>query len=71
MAATRNHDSRAAWRSENHDPLPRIGGPSQHERAVIDAEVRRLVCALRPFGVLRRDTLCRVAHARNWHEGEF
>jgi hypothetical protein len=65
------HDSRAARRSENHDPLRRISGPSQHERAVVDAEVRRLVCALRPFGVLRRDALSRVACARNWHEGSF
>jgi len=36
---------------------------TDHDRAVLHAEVRRLVLALSPFGVLRRDALARAAGA--------
>jgi hypothetical protein len=44
---------------------------TQHERAVLRAEIRRLVAALRPYGVLRRDTLARAAGAPSWHQAGF
>lgn len=44
---------------------------SRHEEAVIQAEARRLARALRPYGVLPRDTLERVAGASRWHDGGF
>jgi hypothetical protein len=43
----------------------------QHDRAVVEAEVRRLVHALAPYGVLRRDALQREAGAGRWHEAGF
>jgi hypothetical protein len=42
-----------------------------HESAVVRAEVNRLVHALRPFGVLRRDVLAREAKAGSWREAGF
>jgi hypothetical protein len=44
---------------------------SRHDEAIIQAEVRRLARALRPFGVLHRDALEQAADARRWHEGGF
>lgn len=41
----------------------------RHEEAVIEAEVRRLMRAVGPFGVLRRDALERAAGARYWPVG--
>jgi hypothetical protein len=44
---------------------------TEHELAVVRAEIRRLVMALRPYGVLRRDVLARVAGALSWHQASF
>lgn len=44
---------------------------SDHESAVLHAQARRLVHALRPYGVLRRDALARAANAESWHEVGF
>src|ERR1700758_4207708 len=52
----------------------RIYSPDEdggHEGAVVRAEVNRLVRALRPYGVLRRDVLARTARAGRWHEAGF
>ena len=38
---------------------------------MIQAEVRRLARALRPYGVLHRNALAGAADARRWHEGGF
>lgn len=57
-----------------HLDSPRTGaakGQSGHESAVLEAEVRRLVHALRPYGVLRRDALARAANVETWHEAGF
>lgn len=43
----------------------------RHSEAVIQAEVRRLARALRPYGVLHRNALERAAGAERWHEGSF
>jgi hypothetical protein len=44
---------------------------ARRERALLDADVRHIVDALRPFGVLHRDQLARVAGAGTWHEVVF
>lgn len=70
-----------------HPPKPRTDGTDarlatsgaargrslarRHSEAVIQAEVRRLGRALRPYGVLHRNALERVAGAERWHEGSF
>jgi hypothetical protein len=43
----------------------------RHDEAVIQAEVQRLARALRPYGVLHRDMLERIAGTGSWHEGGF
>ena len=43
----------------------------RHDVAVIQAEVRRLQRALRPFGVLRRDALERASGASDWRQGGY
>lgn len=35
----------------------------------LDAEVRIVVRALRPYGALQRDALGRLVHAERWREG--
>jgi hypothetical protein len=42
-----------------------------HQQAVLNAEVKRLVNALAPFGVLHRDALEHKARADCWHEPKF
>jgi hypothetical protein len=49
--------------------LPGCG--HRHDEAVLHAEIRRLVRALSPYGVLSRDALSREVVARNWHEPWF
>jgi len=44
---------------------------SEHEQAILEAEVQCLVNALSPFGVLGQDALRREAHAVHWHEPSF
>ncbi len=43
----------------------------RRDEAVIQAEVQRLARALRPYGVLHRDMLERIAGAGRWHDGGF
>ena len=40
-----------------------------NENAVIQAEIRRLVSAIRPFGVFNKDALAHKARAEHWREG--
>jgi hypothetical protein len=44
---------------------------ARHDAAVLQAEVKRLVRALAPHGVLRRDALRREVGADNWHDRWF
>jgi hypothetical protein len=44
---------------------------SRHDRAVIQAEIRRLARTLKPFRILHRDALERACGAEKWHEGGF
>ena len=41
------------------------------QRALLEAEVRQLLRAISPFGVLRRDALARACHAHLWRRGRF
>lgn len=43
----------------------------RHEEAILNAEVKRLVRALGPYGALRRDVLAREVGADSWHEPVF
>lgn len=58
VAASRDRDARS-------------GHHTGHGDAVTQAEVHRIVHALRPYGVLRRDVLKREAAPGGWHEGSF
>ena len=50
---------------------PHVRQRRRHDEAVVQAEVRRLARALRPFVVLHRAALAREARAERWHEGGF
>jgi hypothetical protein len=43
----------------------------RHDRAVIQAEIRRLARTLKPYRILHRDALERACGAEKWHEGGF
>lgn len=47
------------------------GRVARHEQAVIQAEMRRLARALKPYRILHRDALQRAAGADSWHDGGF
>ena len=65
-------DRRAITASGRPGPARRdLRGATRHDEAMIQAEVRRLARALRPYRVLRRDALQRKARAARWHEGAF
>ena len=44
---------------------------NRHEQAVIQAEMRRLARALKPYRILHRDALQHAAGADSWHDGGF
>ncbi|HEY3728157.1 MAG TPA: hypothetical protein VGL51_13335 [Solirubrobacteraceae bacterium] len=70
MKATRRPDAAARPRSPS-DRSRSASDPQQHDDAVLQAEARRVVHALRPFGILRKDALKRAACPTTWHEGGF
>jgi hypothetical protein len=43
----------------------------RHEQALVHAGAVRLAHAIRPFGVLHKDVLERVARAERWPAGSF
>jgi hypothetical protein len=43
----------------------------QRDGALLEVEVRRVMHALAPYGVLRQDALARACGARRWREGQF
>lgn len=45
------------------------GRIARHDEAVIQAEMRRLARALKPYRILHRDALQRAAGADTWHDG--
>lgn len=47
------------------------GRQRRQQQAVIEAEVRRLIHAIRPFGVLGHAALARTAGAARWQTGQF
>ena len=70
-----NADRRAVPGAVTRPPGSRERRRERDERlqrdAVIQAEVRRLAHALRPYGVLHRNALERAADAVRWHHGGF
>ncbi len=50
---------------------PRRSTSDSHERAVLHAEIERLVRALSPYRVLRRTALKQASRAESWHEVGF
>lgn len=43
----------------------------RHDEAVIQAEVRRLACSLRPYRILSRGALQKAAGANHWSNNGF
>jgi hypothetical protein len=64
-------DARSSARRQSPTAAQRQHGGGYHERAVLEAEVRRIIHSLRPFGILHRDALSRATHARTWRNGSF
>jgi hypothetical protein len=58
-------------RIEGPEERARRAARTASERALLEAEVRRLTHAIAPFGVLRRDVLARECHASRWRPGDF
>jgi len=52
-------------------PRPLLRDTVAHQDAVSQAEIRRLLRALAPFGILSRDALEQECHAGTWHDGGF
>jgi len=52
-------------------PQRLLGCGARHDEAVLRAEIRRLVRALSPYGVLSHDALSRAVRAGNWNEPWF
>lgn len=67
---TRWH-SRSGAQARRSRPVSGRRAARRHDEAVIQAEVRRLARALRPYGVLHRDALERAAGAEHWRQGGF
>ena len=69
----RSTNARADIRSRCGEPSRSSTGrrSTNHEQAIIQAEVGRLVHAIRPFGMLHRDTLARAAGAEHWRKGRL
>jgi hypothetical protein len=58
-------------KAEDRDADGRRTARTASDRALLEAEVRRLAHAIAPFGVLRRDVLARECHASRWRDGDF
>ena len=43
----------------------------ERDVALLEAEVRRVLHALAPYGVLREDALAKACRARRWRAGQF
>ena len=52
-------------------PRPLLRDTAEHQDAVAQAEARRLLRALAPFGILSRAALEQECRAGTWHDGGF
>ena len=52
-------------------PEPDPAREAARQAAITDAEIREIVRALRPYGVLDRVTLGEQTRQRGWREGAF
>jgi hypothetical protein len=72
MPATNEHKRlRPSGKARTTSANPYRSAASRHDDAVIQAEVRDLASALRPFGALSGHALESAAEAAKWHEGGF
>jgi hypothetical protein len=55
----------------SHGPGGRRRVNKERDAALLEAEVRRVLVALAPYGVMRRDALARACGARRWGDGQF
>lgn len=58
-------------RDQPHRPRPLLRDTAAHQDAVAQAEARRLLRALAPFGILSRAALEQECRAGTWHDGGF
>jgi len=56
---------------EEHRPRPPLRDTPAHEHLIAEAEAKRLLHALAPFGILSRTALEHECHACTWHDGGF
>lgn len=71
MSITPERARHGSMVSDEPQGKPRVRFAPRHDEAVIQAEVRRLARALRPYGVLHREALECAAGAWRWQEGGF
>lgn len=58
-------------KATEHHPRPPLRDTPAHERLIAEAEAKRLLRALAPFGILSREALEQECHAATWHDGGF
>jgi hypothetical protein len=56
---------------EEHHSRPPLRDTLAHEHLIAEAEAKRLLRALAPFGILSREALEHECHAATWHDGGF
>lgn len=54
-----------------HHHRPPLRDTLAHEQLIAEAEAKRLLRALAPFGILSRTALEHECHAATWHDGGF
>jgi len=58
-------------REEGRPHRPPLRDTAAHEHLIAEAEAKRVLRALSPFGILSRDALAHECHAASWHDGGF
>lgn len=58
-------------RNSADHPRPLLRDTAAHQDAVSQAEAKRVVRALAPFGILSREALEHECRAGTWHDGGF
>ncbi|HLI60569.1 MAG TPA: hypothetical protein VKV21_12990 [Solirubrobacteraceae bacterium] len=54
-----------------HRHRPPLRDTPAHEHLIAEAEAKRLLHALAPYGILSREALEHECHAHSWHDGGF
>ena len=56
---------------DEHPPRRLFRDTPAHEHLIAEAEAKRLVRALAPYGILSRSALEQECHSAAWHDGGF